>query len=316
VIIYGEPWIPPSDPDVVKNPDWAWYKQDAPITFFQDDARNAFKGPTADPRNKSTDRGYAGGDSSQRPRVMQALLNSFEDERDPIRGINYLDIHDNWALADQFATTDWDGRQGVDEGPFKIAAGLLFTSLGPIVLHGGTEIMRSKGAAGLEETIKRTASGPFAMHGKRDTNTHRVANQFVWEDVGKTRGDAGSPNDYANMLAYWKGLVALRRSDQGRVFRVAGEPPEGHYQWILPENPYLLGYAVGQQILVLVNTDSQPRQFPGVALPEGSWRLVADGRSVNHLDGVAGTDATLEGGQTLDVDVPAVTMKIWLRSTR
>jgi pullulanase/glycogen debranching enzyme len=41
VIIYGEPWIAPSDPDVVANPDWAWYKVDAPITFFQDASRAA-----------------------------------------------------------------------------------------------------------------------------------------------------------------------------------------------------------------------------------------------------------------------------------
>ncbi len=147
VIIYGEPWIPPSDPDVAKHPDWSWSKQDAPITFFQDEARNAFKGPTSNPQNKHRDRGYAGGDAAQRANVMRALRNSFSDEANPNLGINYLDIHDNWALADRFATTDWDGRLGVDEARFKIAAGLLFTSLGPIVLHGGTELMRSKGVA-------------------------------------------------------------------------------------------------------------------------------------------------------------------------
>lgn len=313
VILYGEPWIPASDPEVAKNPDWAWYKQDAPITFFQDDARNAFKGPTSNPQNKLTDRGYAGGDGSQRARVMQALLNSFEDERDPSRGINYLDIHDNWALADQFATIDWDGRRGVDEGPYKIAAGLLFTSLGPIVLHGGSEIMRSKGAAALQETIKHTSSGPLAFHGKRDTYNHRVANEYVWDDVGKVRGEGGSPNDYANMLAYWKGLAELRNSEFGRVFRVAGEPPPDYYHWILPKNPRLLGYLVDRQILVLVNTDNQPGVFPEIPLPKGTWRLIADGLTVNHPDGVSGDDDHVEGGRTWSLTVPATTMKIWLK---
>ncbi len=244
---------------------------------------------------------------------MQALFNSFADEQDPIRGINYLDIHDNWALADQFATTHWDGRQGVDESRFKIAAGLLFTSLGPIVLHGGTEIMRSKGAAELKETIKRTSSGPLAFHGKRDTYNQRLANQFVWEDVGRQRGDGGSGNDYANMLAYWQGLAALRRSDYGRVFRVAGKPPDAYYQWILPENEHLLGYVVGQRILVLVNTDDQPGQFPRMVLPDGTWRLIADEQSVNHVDGIDGPDATLQGGRERDLIIPGVTMKIWLK---
>ena len=71
-IVYGEPWIPPSDPEVASNPDWAWYKIDAPITYFQDDARNTFKGPTANPTNKRTDRGFAGGNVLERARAMTA----------------------------------------------------------------------------------------------------------------------------------------------------------------------------------------------------------------------------------------------------
>ena len=311
VIIYGEAWIPPSDPDVVANEDWSWYKADAPITYFQDDARNAFKGPVSNPQDPKVDRGYPGGDASLREQVMQGLLNSFPEEVDPNRGINYLDIHDNWALADRFATTDWDGRQGVNEAQFKLAAGLLFTSLGPLVLHGGTEIMRSKGAAPLEEIIKETASGPLEYHGKRDTYNLRVANQFVWENVGKTSAEA--PNDYANMLAYWKGLIALRNSEAGQVFRVGTAPPEGYYAWFLPDDRHLLGYLVGNRVLVLLNTSEIDQTFDDVALPAGQWQLVADGNRVDPANGVAGDDASLTGGTAHTLLVPAVSMKIWVR---
>ena len=59
----GEPWIASADPDFEANPDWDWYKVDAPLTFFQDDARNAFKGPTGEPvADAVASRGYAGGD--------------------------------------------------------------------------------------------------------------------------------------------------------------------------------------------------------------------------------------------------------------
>ena len=44
-IVYGEAWIASNDPNYEANPDWDWYKEDSPITFFQDDTRNAFKGP-------------------------------------------------------------------------------------------------------------------------------------------------------------------------------------------------------------------------------------------------------------------------------
>ena len=36
-ILYGEPWIASNDPRYEANPDWDWYKEDSPITFFQDD---------------------------------------------------------------------------------------------------------------------------------------------------------------------------------------------------------------------------------------------------------------------------------------
>lgn len=313
LIIYGEPWIPPSDPDVTANPDWAWYKVDAPITFFQDDARNAFKGPTSNPENKATDRGYAGGDASQRPRVMLALTNGWEDEREPNRGINYLDIHDNWALADQFATTDWNGLLGVDEGPFKVAAGLLFTSLGPVVLHGGSEIMRSKGIAPLVSKVvplPGLEGVQIAIHGKRDSYNLRRANHFLWETVGQSPA-SGATADFAGMHAYWKGLIALRNSDYGAVFRVGEAVPEGYYRWLLPADERLLGYVVDEKVLVLVNTAEEAASFADVELPAGNWRLVADAERVD-LGGVAGSDARLRAG-THRLDLPPTSLKIWVR---
>jgi len=314
VLIYGEPWIAPSDPEVARSPDWGWYKKDAPITYFQDDARNAFKGPVSDPVDKKTSRGFAGGNSGLRDQAMQALLNQFEEELHPNMGINYLDIHDNWALADQFAQRDWDGRHGVDEGPYRIAAGLLMTSLGPIVLHGGSEFLRSKGSAGREELIKTSASGPLAFHGQRDTYNVRIPNLFVWENVGRPAEPSNGKCDYGKMLAYWRGLIALRNSPDGEVFRIGTRPPEGYYRWILPEDPHCLGYVVADRFLVLVNTGERPARFSSISLASGAaWDLVCDGERVDLSGGFAGGDVRLEGGASLELTVPAQCMKIWLR---
>ncbi|NNF03874.1 MAG: pullulanase [Rhodothermales bacterium] len=311
LIIYGEAWIAPSDPAVANDPDLGWYKADAPITYFQDDARNAFKGPVSNPTDPRVDRGYAGGDGSVRERAMLGLTNGFPEEIDPNRGINYLDIHDNWALADRFSNTDWDGRTNVDEAGVRIAATLLFTSLGPIVIHGGTEMLRSKAVAPLEEIVKETESGSIYIHGKRDTYNLRRANRFLWENVGRTREAAGRTPDYSGMLSFWKGLIALRNSDAGSVFRIGGSaPPDGYYDWILPENDQLLGYVVDDQVLVLINTSRDEETFDGVDLGPGTWRLVSDGKRVNP----AGIDNHhfLEG--THRVTVPARTAMIWVRS--
>ncbi|WP_419194634.1 alpha-amylase family glycosyl hydrolase [Novipirellula herctigrandis] len=312
VILYGEPWIAPSDPDVALNPEWSWYKKDAPITFFQDNARNAMKGPTADPTNKATDRGYAGGNGSERENVQLALTNGFDDEVHPNRGINYLDIHDNWALADRFALTDWDGRRGVDERRFKLAAGLLMTSLGPVVLHGGTEMMRSKGSAPPGKLLKHLPDGPLVYHGKKDTYNLRAANEFVWANVGRIERDDTVTNDFASMIEYWKGLIALRNSDAGRVLRIGHVPPLDYYRWILPQNPHQLGYVINDRIMVLMNTSDTDCIFEDVNAGSVHWRLVADQTRVDIANGIDTDDAMLKGKATHDIAVPHASMKIFL----
>jgi pullulanase/glycogen debranching enzyme len=282
LIIYGEPWIAPSDPDVRGNPDWSWYKADAPITFFQDDARNAFKGSPFD----VSERGWAGGDGSAREAAMRALANAYDVEPRSTAGISYLDIHDNWTLADRYALRDHNGLEGVDLAAVRIAAGLLLTSAGPVVIHGGSEMLRSKGVAPLEEFAVEVADGPIWFKGRDDTYNLRAPNRFLW--------DALAPgSDHVVMRDYWRGLLALRMSDHGKVFRLA-EVPDDHYRWITPDEGTLLGYLVGERVLVLANSGTDGGVFQ-VTIPDGRWRQVGDQQRVD-LRGVGGTYARLRGG--------------------
>jgi pullulanase/glycogen debranching enzyme len=299
LIIYGEPWIAPTDPDVRTNPDWAWYKADAPITFFQDEARNAFKGSPFD----VNDRGWAGGDGSARDAVMSALPNRYAEERLSTDGISYLDIHDNWTLADRYAANDdHNGLEGVDLSAVRIAAGLLLTSAGPVVIHGGTEMLRSKGLAPHEETEAEAAGGPIRFKGRDDTYNLRAPNRFLWDTLVP-----GS--DQAAMRDWWRGLMALRMSEHGSVFRVA-DVPEGHYRWITPPEETLLGYVVGERVLILANSGMHEGLFR-FELPDGGWRQVADAERVD-LDGVESDYALLPGG-THELRVPAGSFLVWVR---
>lgn len=298
LIIYGEAWIPPTDPDVVANPEWSWYKEDAPITFFQDDARNAFKGSPFD----EDDRGWAGGDGVARAGAMQALANEYDEEPLSTDGISYLDIHDNWALADRYALVDHDGRKGVDMGAMRIAAGLLLTSAGPVVIHGGTEMLRSKGLAPLEEHEVEAAGGPIQFKGRDDTYNVRAPNRFLWNSLAP-----GS--DAASMRDFWRGLLALRLSDYGSVFRIA-DVPEGHYRWITPDEETLLGYVVGERVLVLANSGENDGMF-SFDLPDGDWLQVAGTESAD-LEGVPSEYAVLPGG-THDLRVPGGSFLVWVR---
>jgi pullulanase/glycogen debranching enzyme len=310
IIIYGEPWIGSNDPEFEANPDWDWYKEDSPITFFQDDARNAFKGSVSNPTDKKKDRGYAGGNVAERANVKLGLTNKFPEEKSPLSGINYLDIHDNWALADQFATKDWDGRLGVDEDNYKIATLLLFTSQGPLVLHGGSEMMRSKGAAALEEVVKETKQGvKVYMHGKRDTYNIRFANQFIWDNLG----DKNAPNHYTEMYDFWQGLIRFRLSPEGKIFRNAEEISDDFYKFIEPKDAHQLGYMVDNKVLVLINVGETIATISGVKLPAGKWKLIGNNSGVNHQKGIKAKVSKLKGDSSYDFSLLPLSFEMWLK---
>ncbi|MDH5549521.1 MAG: pullulanase, partial [Gemmatimonadota bacterium] len=115
-------------------------------------------------------------------------------------------------------------------------------------------------------------------------------------------------SDHANMRDYWRGLLALRMSEYGQVFRVA-DVPQGHYRWITPDDPRLLGYVVGERVLVLANNGAQDGVFR-FDLPRGPWKHVGDGERVD-LNGVGGAYARLDRG-TREVRVPAGSFLVWV----
>lgn len=314
-IVYGEAWIGSNDPRFEENPDWDWYKEDAPITFFQDDSRNAYKGPVFELKNYKEDRGWPGGKYEERDNVMKGLANKFPTDDTPLDGISYLDIHDNFALADQFGGPDFDGRKNVDQNLYKIAVTLLHTTLGPIVLHGGSEIMRSKAHAPLKEVVKTTKAGyKTYMHGYRDTYNHRTANQFAWENVG-AGPKTGNKNDYANMFAFWKGLIAFRKSDYGKVFRVAEPVDDAYYQFITPKEESQLGYIVDKKVFVLLNAGPDAATFENIELPAGAWKLIGNSQAVNHVNGVNDEKGLmlLQGGQSVSIKMPGESLRIWCK---
>ena len=329
LIWYGEPWIASSDPDYEANPAWDWYKVDAPLTFFQDDARNAFKGPTEPVADPVASRGFAGGDGSQRAATMAGIANTYPDEATPAAGITYLDIHDNWALADQFATCRTgacalDGREDVDEPAVRIAATLLLTGLGPVVINGGTEFLRSKGLAPTGEQmggqrVLQTALAPIYVNGRGDTYNLRAPNRFDWERVSR----AGAI-DTALMQRWWRDLIELRMSDAGAVLRIGETPPEGHVRFLTPGDDRALGWLVGDRILVMVNGGDATVAM-ATDLPPGEWRLFAvsdrtDRRAL--LDNPATRERTAIAQRTglaltvrdrVAAELPPQAVRIWVR---
>ncbi|HET6494871.1 MAG TPA: alpha-amylase family glycosyl hydrolase [Thermoleophilia bacterium] len=212
---------------------------------------------------------------------------------DPRQPVNYLESHDDMALADELCTRpDRDGRslQEMDVSANRLAATVLFTSLGIPMISEGQEFLRSK--RGIQNSYDKGD----------DVNALR------WTD--RDRPPA------AEALAYYRGLIRLRASPQGAAFRLREAPPPDYYQWIMPPNDQALGYVVnaghvhdGAAFVVLLNPAGDEVSF-SVSFPAGMWKQIGDGR---RIDPAGLPDAeTLPGPQTRTVRVPGLHSAIFM----
>jgi len=114
----------------------------------------------------------------------------------------------------------------------------------------------------------------------------------------------------AETLQYYKDLVAMRQSEEGRSFRVPDRPENGYYQWLKPENRRALGYIVnaprsrpGNGFVVLHNSDTEAVEFV-FDLPPGTWRVIGDSKRI-ELAGRPGIEP-LTGGRQVTLRVGGV----------
>jgi pullulanase/glycogen debranching enzyme len=205
----------------------------------------------------------------------------------PLQPVNYVESHDDMALADELSTAPGhDGTALIDADvrANRLAATILFTSLGIPMIAEGQEFLRSK-------------RGISNSYDKGD-----VINALNWEDRERPAA--------ATSLAYYKGLIRLRQSPEGAAFRVAERPPPSYYQWLRPRESKALGYIVnaprvhaGSGFVVLINATADPVSF-SVPLPAGRWRMIADGERVDPA-GLPGTEV-LQGPRQAPVRVPGI----------
>jgi len=216
--------------------------------------------------------------------------------KNPLQPVNYLESHDDMAFMDEISSDpNHDGRRLRDEDTARnrLAATILFTSLGKPMIYEGQEFLRSKWG------IKNTYNRGDAVNAVR------------WADRGRPLA--------RQALDWYRGLMQLRRSEEGAAFRVAQRPPKNYYRWLLPENDKLMGYWVnvpelhaGRGFGVLLNADTQAHsvavEMPGTT----GWRLIGNGRTIDP-DGVAAAGSPAgapppewPAGWTGEITVPAL----------
>lgn len=275
VILISEPWSPGRGENkyLLKGTGWSAWNND-----FRYAAKNFAR------------------DGADRDWLRGAIFGSVATwAQNPLQPVNYLESHDDMAFADEISSApNHDGRQltAADAALNRLAATILFTSLGRTMLYEGQEFLRSKW--GINNTYNRGDA----------------VNAIRWTDRQRPLA--------AEAEAYYAGLLHLRMSEEGAAFRVASRPPSSYYQWLLPANKALLGYVVnvpelhaGRGFIVLLNADVRPQPFALTFPGPTGWRLIANGVRVDRA-GVPAPDApsgakppAWQAGASASLTVPA-----------
>jgi len=184
----------------------------------------------------------------------------------PLQPVNYLESHDDMAFMDEISSNPGhDGRKLNDRDVDlnRLAATILFTSLGKAMLYEGQEFLRSKW--GIQNTYNRGDA----------------VNAIRWTDRDRPLA--------RQALDYYTGLVQLRMSEEGAAFRVAQRPPKSYYRWLLPDDPKVMGYIVnvphlhaGRGFAVLLNADDSEQNIEMELRGPSAWRMIGNGREINR----------------------------------
>jgi pullulanase/glycogen debranching enzyme len=226
--------------------------------------------------------------------LQRVITGSVENwTANPLQAVNYLESHDDMALADELCTRpDRDGSrlEPMWADVNRLAATILFTSLGIPMIAEGQEFLRSK----------------RGIHNSYDQGD--VINALDWTDRNRPLA--------AGALAYYKDLIAMRNSKQGAAFRVSSRPEKDYYRWLMPPNDQALGYIVnakhrhaGNAFVVLLNASGQPVSF-SVPFAAGAWRQIGNGERIN-LEGIPGGD-TIRAPSRRVVRVPPISSVIYM----
>ncbi|MER2063068.1 MAG: type I pullulanase, partial [Alkalibacterium sp.] len=206
VLLYGEPWNAGSvaiyEPNKPADKFHVGELVDG-IALFNDEFRDAIKGPVFDERAGGFlqgANGYEHSSYSTRDLVASILANTQSDvgrfrlpeekqwARNPAQVVTYSSAHDNLTLYDKLIkSTQAEPDYRRDETVIqlnKINAALLFTSLGGIFMQAGEEFGRTK--FGDENSFKSSIS----------------INKLDWGLTQKNK----------DLLAYYKGMIAIRKA--------------------------------------------------------------------------------------------------------
>jgi pullulanase len=262
LLLYGEPWAGgtaglPADQLLTKG-----RQKGLALAVFNDHLRNSLCGSVFD----STARGFATQAQGLVEGIRTAVEGSINDfTASPQETINYVTSHDNFALWDKIAQSNPDEAEADRIKMDELAQAVILTVQGIAFLHGGEEMLRTKGGNG------------------NSYNAGDAVNQFDWSRKAR----------YWKVWRYYAGLIHLRRYHPAFRMRSADDV-RTHLSFLAsPENTLMFelsGHANGdswENIVVIYNPNKANELC---TLPPGNWTIVVsqDRISTEYLGQASG----------------------------
>ena len=287
IYLYGEGWNGgPSSLAEEKRAFKASAKKMPGIGMFNDDIRDTIKGSVFYDDHLGFVNGGTHLENALRYGITGAVAHPQVDydaygskpwAKEPGQSINYVSCHDNYTLWDKLSVSCPEASEEKKKAMNRLCAAIVFTSQGVPFIQAGEEFLRSKPLPEKKGFAENSYNMPDAV------------NSIKWDNI----------HEYPDMIAYYKGLMALRKAHL--VFRMQSEAEMTQNLCFLSDTPenvvaYLLkgkgADDTPENILVIFNGNDEEILYN---LPEGKWKILVD-------DKTAGADGKKNISEKADVE--------------
>lgn len=289
IIVYGEGWAAqapqlPQDSLAMKA---NTYRMPG-IAAFSDEMRDALRGPFNDNKQGAFLAGLPGGEESikfgivgavQHPQVCNDSVNYSQAPwaAEPVQMISYVSCHDDMCLVDRLRASIPGIKDDEVARLDKLAQTAVFTSQGIPFIYAGEEVMRDK------KGVHNSYQSPDSI------------NAIDWSRKAL----------HANVFAYYKGLIQLRKNHP--AFRLgSAELVRRHLEFLPVEGKNLVAWRLKEHaggdrwedIVVVLNSRREPAR---VAVPQGNYTIVCKDGAINEggLAKVSGAELTVPAQSAL-----------------
>ena len=275
VIFYGEGWtmdtaVEPGNymatqPNAYRTPEFA---------YFSDNIRNLLAG------DNGRTRGFVSGLTGKEDELFHCFTGDTPWCPKPTQTVNYVSCHDNYTLMDKLITSCGNTNRAELVRMNKLAAATYMTAQGIPFIHAGEEWLREK----VDEK------------GKRIENSYNAP-----DFVNKIRWDLLEKKDAAQTIAYYQGLIELRKAHAAlRLTTKEDVAANVDYRWITNElvlfNIKGKGSVKGEVsdgIVVILNATKSAKTVDlyAAGVARGQWEVRVNGESA----GLKRLDTVLDG---------------------